>query len=251
MSTRHVSPRGLWAIATSSLLLAAADPPATIEETKTNFVSHRKKVAVELFELKAPGAHPAIVLLHGAGGVGDDPKSMLRERARELARAGYVVFIPHFFDRTGTKFSNPYRNRDFFQIWMQTVHDTVSYAATVPTVDRRRVGLLGFSLGACVAMSEAMFDPRVSAVVEYSGSLLDELAGQLERMPPTLILHGGADRSIPVREARKLVELFDERQVSYEIAIYEAAGHGLSGDDGKDAWRRTLAFLNKHVRGEP
>jgi dienelactone hydrolase len=233
-----------------TLVLLAADTelPAPIDESKATLVSHRKKVVVERFAPGAPGSYPAILVLHGAGGPGDDPRSMLRERARELARAGYVALIPHFFDRTGTRFNNPYRNRDYFQVWMETVRDTVTYAATLPSVDRRRIGLLGFSLGAYVALSEAMFDNRVAAVVEYSGGLFGELADQLEGMPPTLIVHGDSDRIVPVVEARRLAALFEARRVRYEIAIYPGAGHGLSETDGKDAWQRTRKFLDRHLR---
>jgi carboxymethylenebutenolidase len=251
MSARHIAPRALLAIAATGLVLVAADPPAAVDESKATFVSHRRKIGVERFAPKAPGKYPLIVVVHGVGGLGDDPRSPLRERARELARAGYIALLPHLFDRTGNKLNNAYKNREHFQAWMETVHETIGYAATLPSVDRRRIGLLGYSLGAHVVVSEAIFDPRVSAVVEYSGGVLDELAEQLEQMPPTLILHGAADRSVPVREAQKLAMLFDARQVSYEIKIYPGAGHGLTGDDGKDAWRRTLAFFQKHVRGEP
>jgi len=236
-------------LAVTLVLFSAFAEDAPIDESTATLVSHRKKVTVEVFQPAASGVHPAIIVLHGLGGIGDDPKSALRERARELARSGYFAVVPHLFDRTGTKFNNPYRNRDFFQAWTETVRDTVTYAASRPKVDRRRIGLLGFSLGAYVALSEAMFDPRISAVVEYSGALLDELAEQLERMPPTLIIHGDSDRSVPITEARKLAELFTARQVPFELAIYKGAGHGLSGEDGKDAWQRTLAFFEKHVRG--
>jgi carboxymethylenebutenolidase len=233
---------------TLTLLTAAADPSAPIDESRATLVSHRKRVAVERFVPGGAGPYPAIILLHGAGGPGDDPRSMLRERARELARAGFVSLVPHFFDRTGTKFSNPYRNRDYFQVWTETIQATVSYAANLPTVDRRRIGLLGFSLGAYVALSEAMFDTRVSAVVEYSGGLFDELALQLRQMPPTLIVHGEADRIVPVAEARKLAALFQARQVPHVLAIYPGAGHGLSAGDGQDAWQRTLKFFDQHLR---
>lgn len=242
---------GLAAAGLVVLLLGAADPPPQIEESETTFLSHKKKVAVEQFAPKAEGTYPAIIILHGAGGISNHPRDWLRERARELARAGYVALIPHYFDRTGKNLKNPVRNREYYKVWMETTRDAVTYALKLPEVKGKRVGLLGVSLGAHVVLSEAMFDSRVSAVVEYAGGLFAELADQLERMPPTLILHGDADRIVPVLEARKLVELFDARQVTYEVSIYEGAGHSLTGADGKDAWSRTLAFFKNHVRGEP
>lgn len=238
----------LSALAFWTVLLAAADdPPAPVVETRTTFVSHRKKVVVERFEPQAPGPHPAIVVLHGANGVDDHPQTMLRERARELARAGYIAFIPHYFDRTGTNLKNATRNRQYFQVWMETVRDAVTYAASQPAVDRRRIGLLGYSLGAHVAVSESAFDTRIGAVVEYAGGLLPDLADQLERTPPILILHGDADRIVPVAEAQKLAALLEFRQLPYEVAIYKGAGHSLTGDDGADAWKKTLAFFRARL----
>lgn len=241
----------LAAFAATPALARADAPEPEVEEARATFPSHGKRVAVEQFAPKEPGRYPAVVLLHGAGGPGPpDTDSPLREQARRLARQGFVAIIPHYFDRTGTKFNNAVRNGRYYATWIETVSDAVTYAGRLPKVNRRRIGLLGHSLGASVAISAGMTDRRVSAVVEYAGSLVGVPDDDLSTMPPTLILHGDADRTVPVREANKLADLFTERQGRFEIKIYPGAGHGFRGDDEKDAWNRTLDFLEKHLKGK-
>jgi dienelactone hydrolase len=233
--------------------VAAAEPATEIEEASETFPSHGKRVAVDRFAPKAPGRYPLVVVLHGAGGIGPEGRgSMLHEEARRLARRGYVAMVPHYFDRTaGAKLNNPFKNARYYKIWMETVADLVTYAGRLPQVDRRKVGLLGHSLGAGLAVSNAMADPRVSAVVEYAGSLvfIDGPPPQPLPMPPTQILHGDADNVVPVGEAHKLEALFGEWQTPYEIKIYSGAGHGFRGGDEQDAWNRTVAFLDRHLKG--
>ncbi len=209
---------------------AAIEPAAEIDEAKETFPSHGKKVAVERYTPKAPGRYSLVVLLHGAGGIGPDgPGSLLHEEARRLARRGYVALVPHYFDRTaGAKLNNPTRNARYYKVWMETIADAVTYGARLPQVDRRHVGLLGHSLGAGLAVSNGMVDARVSAVVEYAGSLvfIDGPPQEPLPMPPTLILHGDADNVVPVREAHKLEALFGDWQTPFEFKIYPGAGHG-------------------------
>jgi dipeptidyl aminopeptidase/acylaminoacyl peptidase len=66
-----------------------------------------------------------------------------------------------------------------------------------------------------------------------------------------LILHGDADRIVSVDEAHKLDEVLDQANVPHEVKIYSGAGHGFRGDDHEDASRRTLEFLDHHVKREP
>jgi carboxymethylenebutenolidase len=236
-----------------TVLLAAAEPAAEIEEASETFPSHGKRVTVDRFAPKAPGRYPLVVVLHGAGGIGSEGRgSMLHEEARRLARRGYVALVPHYFDRTaGAKLNNPTRNARYYKVWMETVADLVTYGGRLPQVDRRKIGLLGHSLGAGLAVSNAMVDSRVAAVVEYAGSLvfIDGPPPQPLPMPPTLILHGDADAIVPVSEAHKLEGLFSEWQTPYEIKIYNGAGHGFRGADQEDAWNRAVAFLDRYLKG--
>ena len=241
-------------VASVSLLLSsdAGAKAAEIVESKTSYESKDKTIAVERFEPKAPGKYPAVVVLHGAGGMRPEGFGWaFREYAKHLARQGYVTHVIHYFDRTGHEVVlDPKVMREHFAAWMETVADGVTHLSKQPNVDPKRIGLLGFSLGAYLSLSLATLDERVRAVVEYFGGLPEDLAKGLKRMPPTLILHGDADSIVPVKEARALERLFQEKQVPFEIKIYPGQGHGFIGKEGTDALTRATAFFDKHVKNE-
>jgi len=233
----------------AALILASASmADGVVAESRTTFDGHGKPIGVEVFAPTAEGKHPAIVMLHGSGGmlIGGEA---FRAVARELAKRDYVVLMVHYFDRTGTKFADPKSIKDNFTPWVEIVGDAVGHAAAMPNVDPDRIGLVGFSLGAYLSLSEAVFDPRVKGVVEFFGGLPATLADKARAMPPTLILHGEADKVVPVSEARDLERLLKDNAVPFEIQIYPESGHAFLGDDGLDSLKRTLAFLDKHVKG--
>lgn len=122
-------------------------------------------------------------------------------------------------------------------------------------MDRKRIALVGFSLGACLALSVAAQDTApIAAVVDWFGKLPAELRQRCKRPPPTLIVHGDADKTVPVREAEAIESLLKENQLAYEIKIYTKQEHLFKtepfGADACDARKRTLAFLAKHLKVE-
>jgi carboxymethylenebutenolidase len=165
-----------------------------------------------------------------------------------LAARGFAVFVLRYFERTGTAWADDRTIRQNFQTWMKTISDAITFASVQPGVDPTRVALLGFSLGAYLALSVATADPRVKAVVDCFGGLPEELTHDRKPLPPVLILHGEADPVVPVSEAYKLQHLFEDTGTPYETKLYRGAGHGFSGFDLLDAGQRTLAFLEKHLQ---
>jgi carboxymethylenebutenolidase len=123
----------------------------------------------------------------------------------------------------------------------------VSFVARQPQVDPERIGLLGFSLGAYLSLSNATIDSRIRAVVEFFGGLPKEMKFFMKRLCPVLILHGGADHTVPVEEAYHLQGVLEKKHIAYEMQIYPGAGHGFSGEIWHDAGLRTLGFLKKHL----
>ena len=134
-----------------------------------------------------------------------------------------------------------------FPIWMKTLWDAISFVEKQPAVDRERIALLGFSLGAYLSLANASIDKRVQAVVEFFGGLPREMKLFMRRLCPVLILHGENDAVVPVAEAYSLQRLLDEKGVPYEIKIYPGTGHGFVNEVWRDAGLRTLQFLQKHL----
>jgi carboxymethylenebutenolidase len=221
----------------------------TITQSHSVFTSGGQSIAYDAFAPAAGGKHyPTIISLYGSGG---DHAGMAAP-ASVFAEHGFAVYVLHYFDRTGHEEVNdkPTILRNF-PAWGKAVWDTISHLEKQPEVDPARIGLLGFSLGAYLALSVAAVDPRVQAVVEFYGGLPKEMKFFMRRLCPTLILHGEADSTIPVQEAYDLRDLLEKKQIPYEMQIYPGIGHGFPSDTWQDARQRTLAFFQKYLAVAP
>jgi dipeptidyl aminopeptidase/acylaminoacyl peptidase len=226
----------------------AASASAPVKQSTGSFKSETKEISFELFEPVAPGKYPAIVMLYGSGGMAVGGP-LFRLTAQALAGQGYVVYLPHYFEKTGTERATREDDIKYFATWMRTITDAIGHAKNQSNVDAKRIGLIGFSLGAYLSLSLASINNEVKAVVEYFGGLPDFFARQAQAMPPTLILHGDADKTVPVAEAYNLETLLKSKKANYEIKIYPQQGHGFTGSAAADAMQRTVAFFEKNLKG--
>jgi hypothetical protein len=107
---------------------------------------------------------PALLVLHGFGSNKDGGVALAT--ARLLADLGYAALR---FDFRGCGQSQGPRGR---VICLEQVEDTrhaLSFLASRPEVDGQRIGLLGNSFGAAVAVYAAGVDPRVAACISCGG----------------------------------------------------------------------------------
>ena len=217
----------------------------SITQSRVTFESGGKEIRLDCF-LPTANAHrfPAVIGLHGSGG----GHASMADPASLLAEQGFAVYVLHYFDRTGTtEIGGLQTIVRHFPVWMKTLWDAVSFVARQPHVDPNRIGLLGFSLGAYLALSASAIDSRIQAVVEFFGGMPKEMRFFTRRLCPVLILHGEQDKTVPVEEAYHLQQILAKKQIAYEIKIYPGAGHGFTGEIWRDAGLRTLAFLEKHL----
>jgi carboxymethylenebutenolidase len=275
--------RGVAALAALALFGAPAfaEGDKARPESKPDirhFTTGGKEVAVECFTPKEEGKHPVLIALHAVDGIEGDCASRYRAAARRAAGRGYLVLLVHYFDCTGSEKKDVAGYRELFHgyfrrkehtaeearkmaalsaEWVGATCDAVAYARTLPNADGDRVGLVGFSLGATLALTAATkHDLKLAALVDLFGTLPQDLwPDPLKKLPPTLVIHGEDDRVVPVEQAYILVGLLSLRNVKHEAKVYRDAGHMFSPDGKKTQWgpllaaqRRTNEFLDKHLK---
>jgi dienelactone hydrolase len=237
------------ALAGSSTVQAQQNKPSPmpVTEQRNTFMSGGKTIAVDTFQTAGSSLRPAVLMLHGADGLGYN--TQYREGARGLAAAGYQVHLVHYLDRTGEKrasFSTLFQN---FMPWMGAVEDAMSFAASFPGADPDRIGIVGISLGAALGLAVSSTDRRVKALVNYFGPLPQGAIAITSHLPPTLVLHGSADPIVPVANAYAVEALLRQQNVPYEIKVYPGQGHGFRGAAEADATARALAFMQRYLSG--
>ena len=219
---------------------------AQVRQSEQTFLSAGKSIRVVIFRQANAKKAPAVVLLHGGAGM-TMRAADFRRYASDLANHGYIAFIPHYFDATDSTTMDRVTPAKL-AVWIRAVHDGVTFASQHDAVDGTRIGLIGFSLGSLVGLAEAREDSRVKAMSEYYVGGLNVMPASSGRFPPTLILHGEADRNAPIEGAYKLKAMLEKQQVPYEMKTYPGKDHAFDVTDPSDAWRRTLKFLDKYLR---
>lgn len=161
-------------------------------------------------------------------------------QARLFAGAGFRVYIPHYLDVTHGSPSDPIKH---YAILAQAVRDALSFIQVQTHMAHGRIALVGYSLGASVALAAAAGESRLAGVVVWSGSLPDAYVGAFDRLPPLLILHGAQDKVIPEFNARQLAKLCELKHGVCKLSIYAEEGHAFSSAGIGRADREIEAFL--------
>ena len=121
---------------------------------------------------------PAVVLLHGTGSQKDEVGDLYKRLAAELAEQG-IASLRIDFAGTG---DSPvgYRNYSLSTAISDT-QSALSYLSHHESIDKRRLGLVGFSQGGLIAQLVAGYDQRVKAMVLWS-SVAGDGRGSFDRL---------------------------------------------------------------------
>jgi carboxymethylenebutenolidase len=190
-----------------------------------------------------------VLLLHGSGGLHFYNGGAIHRYARALASQGFVAVVVHYFDATGTFSAEDEDERRYYDEWVKTARRAISTVRARPDVDTARVGLLGHSLGAYLAIGVAAEDRRVTTVVDMSGGLEPWIAKRATRLPPALILHGTDDDVVPPSAAELLAHFLADHHMPYEMRLYPGEGHGFGSQAEGDALARAAEFLRSGGEG--
>lgn len=223
-------------------------PDSRVLHDDTAYTSGGARIAVERMAPMRRGRYPAVLVLHPSDGTEGNGGQYVRRYADALAVNGYVAYVVHYFDCTGTHRSDDALEDRDYPLWTRALIDGVSFAERDSSVAPGRVGAFGFSLGGYMALSLGAADPRLGGLVVLSGGFFDSLAPRVQRLPPTLLLHGDRDDVVPLAEALEVDSTLARLGVPHQLVVYPGQGHGLTEELDPNAEARAVRFFDRELR---
>ena len=165
-----------------------------------------------------PGRWPAVFLIGGADAYSEE----IFFSGRQVLDRGWALLLVDTPGRGSSSYVKGIPTRPDYEIPSRACID---YLAARPEVDPERIGLIGISMGGYYAPRTAAFDPRVKALIGWSGcyNILDDLYLFCKDLQPTLrrLLGGVSDA-----EARQRLEAFTMEGLAQNITCPTLITHG-------------------------
>jgi dienelactone hydrolase len=204
--------------------------------TDRQFLTGDKGVPVTIsgeLRIPRPGQErlPAVVLLHGSGGIGNNVDHWIMR----FAAAGVATFMVDSFTGRGIVGTGDDQDRLSRLAMIVDAYRALDALSRHPRVDPERIYLMGFSRGGGAAHYAAL--RRFQAM--HAGTAA-EFAGYLALYPtcnrvflqgadivdkPVRMFHGAADDYVPPRACRLLVERLRQAGKDVTLTEYPAALH--------------------------
>jgi dienelactone hydrolase len=239
------------------LLMAAAVSECAGASEQIRIPGDKIELKAEMFKPAGPGPFPAVVGLHGCGGLANRA-GMLDERFRDwgerLSAAGYVAVFPDSFGSRGA--GSQCRVREGRIRPVDRVGDANAARGWLQNqswVKPDRVSAIGWSHGGSTILYTVRPSARGkdggsdfrSAIAFYPGCRRSGETAWSARVP-TLILIGLADEWTPARACQTMVDGARGRSARAEIVTYPNAHHGF---DHPNIPMRELAGLTFTANG--
>jgi dienelactone hydrolase len=212
-------------------------PLSTVTLTEPEFLTGSASgtpatIAGELRLPRVPGRVPAVVLVHGSGGVG----SNIGRWAQELNGAGFATFALDSFSGRGITETATDQAQLSHVGMIVDAYRALARLATHPRIDPARIAVMGFSKGGFVALYasltrfQRMHAPpglEFAAYVPFYPicirTYIDD--GQVSTRP-IRIFHGGADDWLPIAACRQYVDRLRQAGKDIQLTEYAGAQHG-------------------------
>lgn len=198
---------------------------------------------------------PAVLVVHEWWGL----NGQIRRTARQLARQGYVAIVPDLYhgevaaDAEGALVLS--RGLDDERA-LADLDAALAWVAAEPRTRESRVGVVGFCIGGRLAQLMGGRSDRVAAVVMFYGRPVTDADGVARLRAPLMGHFGGGDSGIPTDRVAELDAALKKAGKDAQIFTYSGAGHAFMNDErdsfhpdaSRQAWARTLSFLQQHLK---
>jgi len=182
---------------------------------------------------------PAMILLHGSGGIAPGREERYAKFYNDL---GIAVFILDYYDPRGAELDMPYTYKVLSTTEIDIIHDSIKaleLLGTHPAIDGTRIGVTGYSYGGMVV--RYLQDPRFKAIVapnapEFAAHIdtygpCHQTMGEIKTNgAPYLSLRGDEDASISVEVCDAVEAKMAAAGTPVERHVFAGAGHAWEVD---------------------
>lgn len=218
---------------------------------------------------EAAGRYPIVLVICGFTGNNDQNKDVVRR----FAQAGYYAIAPELYSREGGMQGKNFQEMGQISSkvtraqYLGDIGAAADYAKQQSWARADRLGVTGFCGGGALALHTAAEYPGVTAAVPWYGHVkrtypdapgVDAFSLVSRIKAPVLGLYGGADTGIAPEDVRRFEAELRKTNPSVEFILYPGAPHAFFSDDrpqvykkdaAEDAWKRCLAFFDRHLKG--
>jgi dienelactone hydrolase len=229
------------------------------EVTISSPLASKGPFTAQLLRPEGAGPFPAVVALHGCGGLlnkDDDLAKREADWAKRLVRAGYAVLLPDSFTARGLRQICTVHDRTIFpKDRADDVAASAEWLGQQPYIDSKRLALMGWSHGAMTTLWAVRPDfmattPQFkTAIAFYPGCReIAKLADWRPRLPLTILI-GAADDWTQPGPCRDLAQ-----RTGFTFIEYPGAYHGFDAPNSKVRVRKGLGAVKggeAHVGTDP
>jgi carboxymethylenebutenolidase len=240
---------------------SAAEPsrPATGQEVAYGSVGGRelRGYLARPSDAAAGAALPGIVVVHEWWGLNDNVRMM----TRRLAGEGYAALAVDLYG--GQAAATPEEARGLVQGVQARPGEAITNLGEAVRYlhghGAPKVGTVGWCFGGGWSLQAGIhFPQQVDAVVMYYGRPVTDRAELAPLTAPVLGLFGEQDQGIPVDTVHAMEQAMHALGKDVELVVYPGAGHAFANPSGQsyrpqaaeDAWRRTVFFFARELKGQ-
>jgi carboxymethylenebutenolidase len=214
-----------------------------------------KDIQVEalLFAPQEKGPFPGLVLLHEAWGL----TAQIKDLGSRLSQEGHVVLIPNLYARQGglvtanEEIADTLAARVKEADLLQDIASCCEFLNTRDQVTRNLHAVVGFGLGAKLALGFACQRKRLRACVAFYGALPNQPEALKGLLCPVLYHQAGADAKIPATVGATLRQAATDSGKPVEIRTYPDAPHAFMNETRPGSYRpeaATVKFLAENLK---
>lgn len=254
---------GLFLSQKTTRLSTASPTPTNAQALTSDKTTEIKTEEVDYFQgIKGyytaptePGNYPGVVMIHEWWGLTDQIKDM----AEQLAKEGYQVLAVDLFKGSVAQTPEQARSQTS-SLNQEEALDNLKTAVTfLRGKNAAKIASLGWCFGGGQSLQLSLSGQQLDGTIIYYGNLVTDRPKLQKLKGPVLGIFGDKDTSIPSAKVQEFETALNDLNIKNSITIYPGVGHAFANPTGqsyapvetKDAWTKTLLFLEQNLKEKP